>query len=503
MTANVGSRAPDDEQMATLGRFAESRRQLDSTSLLLDTPPSLLQRAPIYMIAALVAVGLIVAVLGKVDVVVTASGRVESGNATVGVQALQGGIITRVLVAAGDRIRAGDMLMELDPREAGLDISDARSRLELNQADLERLVRAEAILRDVEADPQAVTVDRMSDLSQTGEAIDVVNALRSAVDQMALVLRRQEADLADRRRIVDSESDLLRKNITVLQRNKGTIDRMGRTARTELEARTSRLRALEGLAAKGIVNNLRLDEARMAEAQAQREINQYREQYDNVEIEISNKALRIAVLESGLADAERLHAGEVDRARTAFTQAQALVAGHREKLLARIATLRTDVIRQQSGLQTRERELELLKVTAPVSGVVTEITYPAPGARVQSGAGVATIVPDDAPPIVLATLDSKDVGFVREGTEARVKLDAYPYQTFGTVPAAVTSLFPVPGKSEFKVKLALEQGTIELDGRPAALFPGLTATVDLLTRRRPIYELFLDRAARRPAAARE
>jgi hemolysin D len=88
------------------------------------------------------------------------------------------------------------------------------------------------------------------------------------------------------------------------------------------------------------------------------------------------------------------------------------------------------------------------------------------------------------------------VGFVRVGQEAAVKLDAFPFTRYGTVPARVRSISrdAVQDKELGPVYIAtimLEHATIEADGRQFAFTPGLAATADIRTGTRRIISYLL------------
>lgn len=487
---------PTQDEMAELARFAEIRRGSDGGSALLETAPGSLQRALVYLLSALVVIGIAVAIFGRIDVVVTAAARIEPEGSTVPVQALQGGIITRVHVAPGQRVPAGHLLMELDTEEAGYALESGRRRLGLQREELERLRRATGLLQAIEAKAEQVDEADVMALTRTGEAVDLVNGLRAAGVQLALVRQRQRDELAERLRLMDMESGQLQTAITALIRSLESGQREVATAERELAARRSQRDGLEELARNGNVTRIRVAEAQTQIAVAERDLNALHRRRTDTEVDIANKRLRISALQSGVADARRQLGQEVEKAEAAFAQARDLVASHRGKLVAKIADLEAEAGRQQDTVKIKEQEVNLHRVVARIGGVLSDVAFPAPGARVAAGTRVATLVPADTPNVIIATIPSRDVGFVRPGIEARLKLDAYPFQQFGTVPALVTHVFPVPERPEFRVRLALQQEFIQVNNDHIVLFPGLSGHVDLLTQRQRIAELFIRRASK-------
>jgi hypothetical protein len=75
--------------------------------------------------------------------------------------------------------------------------------------------------------------------------------------------------------------------------------------------------------------------------------------------------------------------------------------------------------------------------------------------------------------------------------EAQVKVDAYPYEQFGTVPAIVETVLPAIGGSNFPIKLRLLRDRLNVKGTEILLFPGLTVEAGLLTTKQRLLELVL------------
>src|ERR1700722_2821187 len=94
---------------------------------LIETPASPLGRAMMWTIVALAVVAMVWACLGKVDIIATAPGRVIPSGQVKLIQPFEIGVVKAIHVTDGDRVHAGDVLIELDPTT--------------NQADQERVAR--------------------------------------------------------------------------------------------------------------------------------------------------------------------------------------------------------------------------------------------------------------------------------------------------------------------------------------------------------------------------
>lgn len=143
-----------------------------------------------------------------------------------------------------------------------------------------------------------------------------------------------------------------------------------------------------------------------------------------------------------------------------------------------------------------ESHSKLLRLIAPVDGVVQQLTVHTIGGVVPAAQALMEIVPNEKTMEVEATVDNKDIGFVQEGQSAQVKVDAFEYTKYGTVPATVAHVSHDAVKDEKKglqylSRIALSSATIQVDGRILALTPGMAVNVDIKTGDRRILEYFL------------
>ena len=81
-----------------------------------------------------------------------------------------------------------------------------------------------------------------------------------------------------------------------------------------------------------------------------------------------------------------------------------------------------------------------MTLRAPVAGVVGALSVTNPGQVVSAGQEVLRLVPGGAPLAVQAYVTNDDIGFVRPGQTAVIKVDSFPFTRFGTLEADVTSV---------------------------------------------------------------
>jgi hemolysin D len=155
---------------------------------------------------------------------------------------------------------------------------------------------------------------------------------------------------------------------------------------------------------------------------------------------------------------------------------------------ARLAQSEADVIEAQ-------RALENCVVLAPMSGQVTQLTVRGAGEGVQPGQVVAEVAPTGVPFVFDTQVANQDVGRLRVGQQARIKLDAYPHQEYGTLDGTIAFIAPdatsgQDGAAFYRVTLAVEPPRAASPDKQIDLRLGLSGTAEVVTKRRRIIELF-------------
>jgi len=106
------------------------------------------------------------------------------------------------------------------------------------------------------------------------------------------------------------------------------------------------------------------------------------------------------------------------------------------------------------------------------------------------------IVPIQAGLEVEAMIANKDIGFIEEGQEAEVKIDAFPFTKYGLIDAKLNHLSndAIADKElglVYKAQVTLAKSTILVEGKELTLSPGMTVSVEVKTGKRRLIEYFL------------
>ncbi|QID18142.1 HlyD family type I secretion periplasmic adaptor subunit [Nitrogeniibacter mangrovi] len=426
-------------------RGALEREFLPAALELQDTPPSPLPRVILWPLIAAFSLALVWSIFGRIDTVAVATGKIIPSTRAQIIQPLDTAVVRAIHVTDGQQVKAGDLLVELDATDTGA--ADTQAREAWIAARL-RAARSQALLDALETD----TTPRLPPLE------GVPPDRRSAE---ARLLDRQHTEYLTRQRALNAE----------YQR-----------ARAEQ-------RATEQLVAK---------------LEATLPIVQQRE-HDYKDLMEKAFVSRHGYLEQEQARIETERDLAYQRAKaTELKQAIAEAQGARDAWQAeflRNVTSELTEAQQQAGslaaeVEKTENRNRLMHLTAPVDGTVQQLAIHTEGGVVTEAQPLMVIVPTDYSAEVEAILENKDVGFVKSGQIAEVKIETFPFTRYGTIPAEVTFVSNDAVDNEqrglvFPVRLKLERATLKVDERTVNLTPGMAITAEIKTGSRRAIEYFL------------
>ena len=159
---------------------------------------------------------------------------------------------------------------------------------------------------------------------------------------------------------------------------------------------------------------------------------------------------------------------------------------------SKISEIDTQLIEIKANLEKYQLSKEYQNITAPVNGYINSISVNTIGETVTSAQELVTIVPDDTPVEMVCYVKNMDIADIEVGMKAEIKLEAYPYNKYGTVAGTVKYISPSSFVSEqlgsvYLVKLEVTNENTNID-----LISGLSGSVEIKTDKRTVMEYFLD-----------
>jgi len=151
----------------------------------------------------------------------------------------------------------------------------------------------------------------------------------------------------------------------------------------------------------------------------------------------------------------------------------------------------------KSSLSQAELQLQYQNVRSPSTGIVFDPQASVDGV-LNPGERILSIVPKTGL-MAEVYVPNQDIGFVKKGQEAKVRVDAFPFTRYGEIPATVSSIAAdalLPDQTypfyRFPVKLQLKNSYLENNGAKIPLKPGMSITTNLKLRDKRVISLISD-----------
>jgi len=469
-------------RLLTRKAFRTRRNRQDNEFLpaaleILETPASPIRILFLWFICLLAVATLLWSWFGTFDIVAAAQGKIQPAGRVKVVQSLEAGRTKSVPVHNGMDVKAGDILVELDDTEIR---AEERASLSSLQAFRAEVARREALLKTVMAWRQrGLWTDRaVLDPSLSFDA-DIPEAIRQREQKVF------DADLAQLSSSLDN------------------LEAQSRQRRAEIERLTQAIAAqeklVETLTERVAMRSALIESSAGSRSQVIDALQQQQEASVTLASQIGQREEACAALELATSEGSKLVDGVIAENTSRLSEAER----------------RVDELEQQFIKAQKRRQL--MTVKSPIDGTIQLSAITSVGQLVTAGTELMRIVPKDAPLEIEAYLPNHDIGFVHAGQAAVIKIEAYPFTRFGVIEGKVvgvaTDAIPEPDAQQlestaarelqstlpagnaqrvqnlvFPVTVLPDRPTIEVNGRPMPLTPGMTVTVEVKTGKRRILE---------------
>jgi len=433
----------------------------------LETPASPAGRAVAVLIVVFFAGAIAWACIGRVDIIATAQGKIIPTGRTKAVQPLEAGIVSSINVQDGDRVKAGQILVELDQTVARADRRHTAHDLLKAQLDVARLSAlkaggpsdALAFAAPQDAPDAAVAQARASMIAQATEQEQKLAMLERQIaqklaesDEAAATIAKLQASLP----LLKDETDVREKAMNLAYGNK-----------------IAYLEAAEKLTDQQ--NELTVAQRHAVQVVAAREA--LERQRSQAEAEYMHKVL------SDLTDAQQ-----------------------------KVAELTQDLIKADQKLDERY-------LRAPVDGTVQQLAVHTVGGVVTPAQQLMVVVPADSHLEIEAMVSNDEIGFVHAGEPADIKIDTFNFTRYGLLHGTVLSVSQdavvkdkdtdginppkpndsggKPGDSQqqqslfYEARVSLDRTKMQVEEKLVNLGPGMAVTVEIKTGSRRVIEYVL------------
>ena len=411
---------------------------------IIEKPVSPTARYTAMILMAGLAIAILWLIFGRLDIVVSASGRLAPAEAVKLIQPAETGTVRSILVHESQAVRKGQVLVELDPTVSSADVTQARKVLETAELDA---ARSRAVLAALD-----------------GKGLDFVapaGTPRQVVDMQIALARAELASIRGGSTMHDAD---LRAASSAYSEAMLEVAKITET----LPLIEQQIDANEKLLAKGYVSKLRV-------------------------IEMNRQRLSLIKDREIAQETARKARAQIASASGNIEQSSGAT---RAKVLQNLTQAETEARVRREELVKASRRSTLQQLVSPVNGTVAQLSVHTIGGVVDVGKPLMLIVPKEGQLIGEVRILNKDVGFVRAGQDVAVKIAAFPFTRFGVASGTIESISTDALEDEklglvYTARVALDRNWRTRDGRTIPLAPGMEVTADIRTGRRSIASYLL------------
>jgi hemolysin D len=451
--------------------WAGSSRKRDELAFLpaaleiVETPPSPTGRVISATIVAVFCIALAWASIGRVDIIASATGKIVPDGRTKVIQPFETAVVRAIHVRDGQRVQAGDVLIELDPTISEAELGRLEGDLLAAQIDIARLQAALAgsdQLASKFVPPDRATPDQVATAQRfLSRQVAEQNAKIAAIQWQGAQKKAERATTEAAIAKVESIIPILQQRVDV---RKYLVDK-------EFGSKLQYLS--DTLELVGQQQDLLVQKSRYGEVEA---------------------AL------AGLEEARLRTQAEYERG----------LFDELVKAEQKAAALAHDVTK------ARQRT-SLLRLTAQEDGVVQQLAIHSIGGVVTPAQTLMVLVPSTSKLEIEAIVSNRDIGFVTPGQTAAIKLDTFNFTRYGMRKGEVlsvsqdaitrdrpvdktgdkgagsetTSSEPKGQELVYSARIALDSPDMQVDDRLVRLSPGMAVTVEIKTGSRRIIAYLL------------
>lgn len=445
------SRALDRAMLALLGQESDRDHDFDANAdwaIAEQTPRG--ARVLVWLSVATVLVLLVWAGLASLDEVTRGEGKVIPSRQIQVLQSMDGGIVSEILVREGQTVKAGDLLLKVDPTRMVSSLRENRSQY---LALLAKAARLKALADGARFIPP------------------------EGMDKEAPEIVEQERQLFESRR---SELDATI-GVARQQASQRTQELVSVKARREQAAQSYTLTARElemtrPLAKSGAVSDVEL-------LRLERDVARYRGERDSANSDIPRIE---AAINEAMRKIQEVELAFRNTARSELSETNAKLSA-----LSEGSTALADRVKQTD-------------IRSPVNGTVKQLRVNTVGGVVQPGKDLIELVPSDDALLLEARVLPRDIAFLRPGQKAMVKFTAYDFATYGGLDATLEhisadSVLDDKGNAFFLVRVRTLSTSLGPQKLP--IIPGMVAEVDILTGKKTVLSYLLKPILRAKANA--
>jgi len=437
MTHAILQANQNDGVMPAFRRFFnndDTPRELTQSIALEEASVPNVLRTGVSVVGVLMVAFFLWAGIAKVEEIAVASGQVIPSGYIQSIQHLEGGIIRQIMVEEGQVVEKGQPLLKLDDTAANADLGQMLARHQSLQAQAARLQ----------------------------------SFVNGTVNDTGKMTPEETAILASMQQARASQLNVINDQITQKQKELGALSATHSALEKNVGLLAKENSMYETMAAQGYGSKL------MAMT-SERELNQMRGQ-------INENASQQRAAQAAIREAE--------------SRKVSLDADLKQEAMKNLGQVQAELAELDKSLNKLQGTANRTVITSPVRGIVKGLAVHTIGAVAEPGKVLMEIVPMDEKMVVEAMVSPSDIGNLRPGQDAKVKISAFDFSRYGSVHGRLESISASTfqakeGENFYKVKIGLDQNYIGRDPSHNQITPGMMVQADIISGDKTILQYLL------------
>jgi len=404
-----------------------------------DRPLNPVGRSILWIIFGVILFGILWLSFATIDIVVSARGKVVPTGEIKVLQPIETGVISKILVKEGEHVQKDQVLMQIDPSVTQTSLASKDKDLMVHILECERL--------------SALVENRKP---QWNQYTHLDTALLN--EQKDLYLHQRDSLSASKSQYAMKKSQ----------------------AEAQYGSAKSDVQRLEGIFQKEQIRLKRME--KVLDIIARNDYEEAQKSAHNIHEQLNMAHHKERESKQHLKEVE--HEAKVYIEQTISTWFNQLLDKKKE-----LRALESEI--NAIAFQNRQQQIK-----APLSGYIGKLMVNTEGGVVTPAEKLISLVPDDAPLIIKATVLNQDRGFITKEMSAAIKIDTFTFQKYGFIEGIVDSIGNDAIEDEkqgliYEIKVIPTTTSLMIDGKEKRLEPGMNVTTEIKVGKRKIIEFFI------------
>lgn len=455
-----------------------------------------------------VAIAIALAAFTPYNVTVQAGAKVRPSGELRVVEAQTEGVVVDIRAKENQIIKKGEIVAILNDsrfqtRKNQLQSNIQQAKLQLLQINAQIEAQERQILAETDRIDLAVAIAEQELSRSRREHQDSKITTTAQVEEAAANLRIAQEELHQ----AEAELRSAKANL--------------KSARAALDSAKSRQTRYQTIAASGALSQNQLEEAQLAVVQQQeavaaqqatveqhqKGIERQRQAVEAARARLENTRAALNPIDAEVAIAEE------NIARERATGKATLASLHRDKeaLIQQRLEIEKQIESDNSELQQVEKEIAQTAIAAPADGILFQLNLRNAGQTVRMGDQIARIAPSQTVLAIEALVAARDIGKVKIGQPAQIRVTACPYPDYGTLKGSVTNISPDVISSQnnrsseevvansssnnfYAVAIEPESLSLNLGQKKCLVQLGMEGRADIISREETVLQFLLRKA---------